>query len=402
MNKFYDIWLVSTMGYHNPVTIRLLEHYGSAENIYKAFSNGDYSALSKMENVKLNKTNNEKVELILKFCEKNDVKIISLKDDNYPELLRSIYNPPAVLFVKGDINCLKDEICVAVVGTRNPSEYSKKICYYICNGLSKVGFILVSGYAVGLDSVAHITAVKNHVPTVAVLASGIDINYPQANDGLKEDIVKKGGCVLTEIFPGERMNGAYFHQRNRIMSGLTQGTLIVQAGLHSGTLITAAHAVNQGRDLFCIPPADILDPSYGGVIHLLRDGATPVFSHLDIINEYYEKFSHKLTITDTYNPDKNKSETMVVSKKVGTKTQNNIKTIKNEHHQEVSKNANKYKEMAEIEKEIADLINENINTIEEISNKINLSHIETSDILVEMELKGYIININGRNYKLCL
>ena len=152
--------------------------------------------------------------------------------------------------------------------------------------VAKRGFAVVSGFALGLDSAAHRAVLKEDGCTAAVLASGLDVEYPKDNESAKK-LIAKNGVVISEYLPGTRPDRSSFQNRNRIISGLCFGTLVTEAAEGSGALITADHAVEQGRCLFCIPPGDIFDKRYSGVIKYLREGAVCTFSHLDIIYEYH-------------------------------------------------------------------------------------------------------------------
>jgi DNA processing protein len=167
------------------------------------------------------------------------------------------------------------------------------VANWICSDLARAGVVVVSGFAVGLDSAAHRGALLAGGRTVAVLGCGIDVDYPKDNASAKQYITKKG-LLLTEFLPGTEPYPKNFPTRNRILSGISLGTLVIQAPERSGSLITASLALEQGRNVFCVPPADIFDKRYAGVVKYLRDGAIPVFSYLDIINEYYHSYAHKL------------------------------------------------------------------------------------------------------------
>ena len=149
-----------------------------------------------------------------------------------------------------------------------------------------MGITLVSGMARGVDSVVHNACVYEGNPTVGVLACGINYDYPYGSGELRRKIVLNGGAYITELFPEVSPSREYFRGRNRILAGLSQGTIVFQAGEKSGSLITAGYALEEGRDVFCVPPPNLLDKRYNGVIPYLEDGAIPVFNHDDIIEFY--------------------------------------------------------------------------------------------------------------------
>ncbi len=185
----------------------------------------------------------------------------------YPDTLRNIDVPPAVLYYKGDIGLLKTR-CLGVVGTRDPSRYGRDYTTKFVEVLAKCKLTIVSGMARGVDSVAHKTTMDNSGKTIAVLGTGIDKVFPQDNDALYRDICKKG-LVVTEYLPGTPALSYNFPERNRIISGLSQGVLVTEAGNKSGSLITADYAIRQGRDLFIIPSA-LNSPRGAGGNRLLK------------------------------------------------------------------------------------------------------------------------------------
>lgn len=286
------LWLLLVMNPHNPKTAELLEHYDSAEELACAIRDGICPGLSDAEKMRARNIRSREVRQLMEECAAKDIRIITLDDPEYPSLLKNIYSPPVVLFVRGTLACLDDEVSLAVVGPRSPSEYAVRAARMLCGNLAKIGTVLVSGLAVGIDTVAHSCAVEHGVPTIGVLACGHLVNYPAENELLKQRIVEGGGAVISELLPHAGVEGRYFHERNRIISGLGLGTLVVEASTRSGCLITANHAIEQGRDLFCVPPSDITRESCAGVVPFLRDGAIPVFDYLDIVHEYmYHYFS---------------------------------------------------------------------------------------------------------------
>lgn len=284
MTKYY-LWLLQLLRPANPEIKRVLEHYGDPETAYREISSGDFSAISMESARRKNSVSIEKSEKIEEYCEKNNVKIMTLSDKSYPALLKEIYNPPALFFYRGNLNCL-DNLTITIVGAREVAPYIAKLCGRVSRDLAAVDVTLVSGMARGVDSIVHNACVQTGKPTVGVLACGIDYDYPKGSLELREQILMNGGAYLTELFPGTSPSADYFRARNRILAGLSSGTAIFQASSSSGSLITAGYAVEEGRDVFCVAPPDVFDPSFTGVIGLLRDGATTLFNHDDILNMY--------------------------------------------------------------------------------------------------------------------
>jgi DNA processing protein len=201
-------------------------------------------------------------------------------DARFPPLLREIDAPPPVLFVKGNLDCFSGH-CVGVVGTRRPTPYGRNAAAAIVKQLVDHTIVIVSGLAHGIDTVSHQTCLDNGGTTIAVLGCGLDRIYPAANKKLSEDILV-GGAMVSEFELGTPPEPFNFPRRNRIISGLSAGVLVVEAGKKSGSLITASYALSQGREVFAIPGPIFSDQS-DGTFSLLKSGAVPVKSGDDII-----------------------------------------------------------------------------------------------------------------------
>jgi DNA processing protein len=215
-----------------------------------------------------------------------DIKTVILRIDNsrYPRLLREIPDPPPVLYVRGSGSKINLEKTIAVVGTRHPTPYGIAITKKLVSDLVGQGFTIVSGLALGIDAVAHWAAIASAGKTIAVLGCGIDIIAPPSNATLYWDIVHGHGAVVSEIPPGVRTDKKRFVTRNRIISGLSLGVVVVEGSEHSGTLITAKYAADQGREVFAVPGLVTSKYSRASSI-LLKNGAKLVESADDIIEE---------------------------------------------------------------------------------------------------------------------
>lgn len=279
------LWLLLVLLPHNSRTAELLSRYGSALEAAKAMRDGECPLLTEAEKQRVQRTRTREVRSLINECDRLGIRIITFDDAEYPPLLKTIADPPIVLFVKGSLAPLSKMPSVAVVGPRRPSEYGRKVCDTLCTDMAEDGVALISGLAVGIDACVHRCAVNNSGYTVGVLGCGIMVNYPAENEELKEEIVKSGGAVISELLPYASVSASYFKQRNRIISGLAMGTLVPEASSRSGSLLTAAHAAVQGRRLMCIPPHDILSERFSGTAHLIRDGAQAVFGTKDIYSE---------------------------------------------------------------------------------------------------------------------
>jgi len=216
------------------------------------------------------------------FCRRRGIQVMTLADTKYPKLLAEIYDPPPVLYYQGN---LPQNDLLAVVGSRKATRYGKVATGNLVPELSRAGLGIVSGLARGIDSFAHQACLDANGYTIAVLGNGVDVYYPSVNRDLQRSIAKGGGCVLSEFPPGTRPQAHHFPRRNRIISGLAQGLLVVEAGLKSGAMISVSFALEQGRDVFAVP-GNIDSPQSAGTNHLIRLGAKPALSVTDILEEY--------------------------------------------------------------------------------------------------------------------
>ncbi|MDR0992360.1 MAG: DNA-processing protein DprA [Ruminococcus sp.] len=254
--------------------------------------------LSENERVHAALFSNAKLDKILEQCAKNNIKLLGLFDEGYPPLLREIYNPPVLLYVAGNIAALGEGLSLAIVGARDPSEYSVAVTVKLIRALKKseVRWNIVSGFARGIDIAAHIAAVKNGLPTIAVKGCGLLNNYPRQNERFF-DTVARNGALISEYPPDEAAKAPYFPVRNRIIAGMSVGTVVIEASEKSGSLVTANLATEFGRDVFCIPPHDIAAPRYFGNVNLLRDGAAALFGIRDLI---FENVNTTLFVAEKY------------------------------------------------------------------------------------------------------
>lgn len=224
------------------------------------------------------------VDNVLKSTERAGASLLSLTDLHYPDLLRQIYDPPMILWIKGDPKALNKQ-AIAIVGTRNPGRYGLSQTEYWSRELCGFGLGINSGLAYGVDSRAHKTAVESGCTTVAVLGSGIDWIYPEKNRKLAAQITESGGAVITEYPPGSKPDAVNFPERNRIVSGMSYGVLVVESGVKGGSMITARLALDQNREVFVVPhPLEYMKGE--GCNYLIKTGQGKlVQSTKDIIDE---------------------------------------------------------------------------------------------------------------------
>lgn len=291
--------LVLGIGFANIRIHHFIEHFGSAEKACEALE-AHHTAFTSEEIKSSSEINEKQLFAVISYCEKHNIEMICIDDESYPHLLKHINNPPVLLFCRGNTDILKSDTNISIVGSRNISDYSLRAAEAVAAAAVSGGMAVVSGFAIGADIAAHLAAVRNGGKTIAVLGCGVDYNYPEQNIKYKGEILSNG-VLISEYLPQTAAKPNHFPVRNRILSGLSMGTVVIEAAQRSGSLNTVSHAINQGRDVWVIPPHDIFDPRYEGNKALLRDGAAPLCSPSDILEEYFGNYSHipvKETFTD--------------------------------------------------------------------------------------------------------
>lgn len=293
--SIYYIALQHAIGVANRKVPKILYKYGTARNFIESGESA-YREIAKtdLQFKALKNIDLSRAEAILKHCERRGYSIITPESPNYPERLKRIPDFPLVLYVNGELPDIDNEVAIAMVGTRKASNYGTKVAHIIGSGLARAGALIVSGGALGIDSVSHKAALMNNAKTVAVLGCGLDSNYLISNRDLRESI-SKNGALISEFEPSMGADRYTFPVRNRIISGLCLGTVVIEAGAKSGSLITAEHALEQGRDVFAAP-GSVISPAFEGTNKFLREGAKPVFSATDILEEYTSLYPHKINL----------------------------------------------------------------------------------------------------------
>lgn len=228
----------------------------------------------------LDKKVRESLDKHIEYMKKNNIDIISIKDEKYPQILKNIYDPPISLYIRGNQKILNNK-CLAIIGCRELSDYGKKATKYFAYNLSKRDFTIVSGLAKGVDSYAHIGTLCAKAYTIAVVGNGLDIIYPKENVYLANEILKNNGAIVSEYPLGTKPEKMNFPARNRIISGLSKGVLVVEAKQKSGTLLTVDFAIEQGRDVFVVP-GNINSLNSVGTNDLIKQGAKPVTNYMDV------------------------------------------------------------------------------------------------------------------------
>ena len=272
-------------------TLDLITEFGSLENIFSV----DYKELTRIPGIKdkiaraiLGDPDEELIAGQNKLIDKFQVKLVTLWDESYPEQLKQIYDPPIALFCRGNVELLTSD-SVGIVGTRTPSSYGKEISKEFSRDLVQSGLTVVSGVAKGIDTSAHEACLKAGGQTIAVLGNGVDRVYPAENRGIYDELSTKG-LLVSEFLMGSKPDAQNFPRRNRIISGLTMGTIVVEAAERSGSLITAYFALDQNREVFSVP-GPVKSRQSKGTNLLIKQGAKLVENVEDVLEELGGKYT---------------------------------------------------------------------------------------------------------------
>lgn len=294
-------------------------------------------------------------ECYKKAFEDKEVKILTIEDEKYPPLLKEIPDYPISLYYKGDLNNISYDCTLSVVGSRNASTEAKLALDKILSNFKKTNLTIVSGLAYGIDAQAHKSAIKNNLKTIAVIGCGLDIIYPTQNKSIYEDIINGAGVIFSEYPLKTPPMSHNFPQRNRIVVGISKGTLVGEAQMKSGAMISANLALDYNRELMCIP-GNITNPNTEGIYHLIKQGAGIVISAQDILNHMdwdivsCEKDEFKLNLNNS-------------------------------------------------QKKVLDIISLEAKSFDEIMNVIEMDTAELMITLTELEIKGLILQENSKYYK---
>lgn len=392
----YWIWLQKTLGTGNSYD-ELLQYFGNPERLYESGKKAwlESGLFSEKTLEKLISSSPSETYHVIKACQDNGWHIVTYEDECYPALLRQIKNYPLVLYVYGDKEVLKTQFAIGIVGTRNATEYGSQAAMNLSYNLASAGAVIVSGGALGIDSCAHEGAIKAGGKTIAVLGNGLGSSYLRQNENLRDSIAQNG-AVITELLPFTDPSRTTFPVRNRLISGISRGLLVVEAGEKSGSLITAGYAAEQGRDIFAVA-GSIFSNGYNGTNNLIRDGAKSVFSANDILEVYAERFSRYININTT-------AERLAETEKQVYEKPAEIKEKKIEKKEE-TKNA----VLPEIPdflsdnaKKLVQFISEEEKTADKLSDDSGMSISDVLSALTELEMFSVIEMHSGKRYTLKL
>lgn len=368
----YWIWLSSLNGMGPVKAKKLLDIYKEPKYIFDL-------PVSELKHLKILTAKNieeitdgrkrERVEKIYEIMVKNDIKMIRINDASYPSSLKQIFDPPIALYYLGKLR--ESSFSIAIVGSRRVTHYGRLAAKKLSYELALRGVQIVSGLATGIDSIAHEGCLDAGGRTVAVLGCGADNIYPQENVKLFESIINSEGLILSEYPPGTPPLQHHFPARNRIISGMCSGVLVIEAAKKSGSLITAGYALEQGREVFAVPGN--IDCTYSaGTNQLIKDGAKMVVCAQDVLEEFdFQEISVE-------NNDENK--------RIGEEKKTDFSIFRGLGTEEIR---------------IAKLIHKGIHQIEDIIECSNISAKEVLNILFMLEMKGIITQAPGKLFELC-
>lgn len=399
LDKEIWLWLSLHFGAGSTLYHKLYSHFGSVQAIYES-EDADVDNiewLASHHKRKLLDKNLDQAHEIMDWCDYYGVNIVTPSDQNYPYPLRAIEKFPAVLYYRGILPDFKEELCISVVGTRKLTMEGQRNAYNLGYGLAKGGAIVVSGMAKGIDSVAQKGALYAGGSSVAVLGCGIDVVYPKENYALMEKLAMVG-AVITEYPPNTPPTGTNFPIRNRIISALSIATVVVEADVNSGALITARCAKEQGKDLFAFP-GPVNSYASKGTNRLLSDGAKVATEAIDVLEQYMDIFPNIDLSASKQRPDLSKAKRVASNSFSASSFYANLKTtVDIKKTSETSKPSFDTSELDEKELIVYNSMEfGKPATLDDLS-KIDISVPELASIITMLEIKGAIESAPGGFY----
>lgn len=396
-NLRYWLWLQRALGEGAGIK-RIVHSFGGAKELYDANviewrMSPDITAsqVDRLSSVSLNDT-----EEIIYHCENNGWKIIDFDDEKYPQRLREIYNPPAVLYVDGELCDIDNSVAIGIVGTRKASEYAVKVTHIMSRGIAEAGALVVSGGALGVDTYAHKGALMAGGKTIAVLGCGLGAKYLSENKPLR-DMIKHNGALITEYPPFTPASKRSFPLRNRIISGISLGVLVVEAGVKSGSLITAGCALEQGRDVYAVPTS-VLSTDFAGSNKLIDDGAKVVTKPEHLIEAYESEYS-SIDLSKIRSIDELMNDESDKSANVHIKEDKYSFEALEEGRSKRIENEKKSFALSEELKQIYNCLDDNFIHIDIIIEQTGLASSKVMAGLTQLEILGLIQSTSGKRYK---
>ena len=392
----YWIWLSAGLGPGYNAN-DLLDYFGSAKAVYDAdpeewIYSGKMkkTAATRLKNFSFN----DACEIAVK-CERNGWNVVTPEDEYYPPLLKDIYSYPLVLYVDGDCSVLQHQLPLAFVGTRNATENGMKIAREYAFSLSAAGFLPVSGGAMGIDTCSHLGALEAGKPTIAFLGCGFGTNYLMSNSDLRKKI-SECGALVTEFTPGYPAGKGTFPIRNRLIAGMSLGSIIVEAGLRSGSLITARNALEFGRDIFAFP-GEITSPAHEGTNKLIADGAYCVTSKKSIATVYAADYPDLIDLA-VLEAEANITSELPQSKPVAKKAAKQKSSAKNTPKKQSESTFDTSILSDDVSRQIYALLTDTPKSVDEIVLESKLNAPEVLIALTDIEICGGALKSSGNRY----
>ncbi len=302
--SIYWIWLQRILGFANRNTEQVIDFFGHPKDLYNASNNARRECIFLSRAQRDMAADSAAMDDAVKTynrCKELGIEIITPENELYPERLYDICDYPTVLYYKGNMPDIDDNVVLAMVGTRNASSDGMMIASALSQSLSKCGAIVISGGARGIDDAAHRGALRIGAVTLSVLGCGLDVDYNRACEETRRSIIENGGALISEFPPGYSPSKYTFPIRNRLLSAMSLGVIVGEAPSKSGALITARHALDMGRDMFAIPGSVMSELSEGANM-MIRDGAKPVSCAFDVLEEYNSRYPHRLVMRGSQVP----------------------------------------------------------------------------------------------------
>ncbi|MBQ7718353.1 MAG: DNA-processing protein DprA [Clostridia bacterium] len=353
----------------------LLKQFGSIEKLYNADA-GEYLKTECLSKENINILTNKSLSFAEKEslrCRELGISLIPFGSKAFPPALYKISDPPLLLYAKGDVSLLQNRLAFCFVGSRECSDYGTMQTFKFASRIAEAGFTVVSGGAMGIDSAAHKAALVSHGKTIAVIGCGIDLDYPSGNKALRKEIAEKG-LIISEYplsTPAHKYN---FPRRNRLLSGLSLGIAVMEAGAHSGALITAEYALQQNKDIYALP-GNIDSICSAGCNNLIRQGAEMLISPEQVISEYLPRYPQLFPMADNCD---------------GAATVKAVKVPVN----------NSNSDLSDAERTVIKLLKNGEQHIDYIISYLNLPVSRVTSLLTVMQLKGTIREEAGKYFKL--
>lgn len=401
-NAIYWIWLQQCWGYARK-TDRFTVAFSNAKAVFDATDKEIKAVFSSAFSSIINKKDLSKAEEIYSFCKEHKIHVVTPESEFYPEKLLTIEDYPLVLYARGDIRVLKSKLNIAVIGSRTCSAYGEETTVKIVSELSESKAVIVSGGAVGIDSVAHRTAIENGSSTVLVMGCGHGYGYLPENSELRKAVASKG-VLISEYPPFYPVDLGSFPKRNRIISGMSDGVVIIEAAEKSGTLNTKKHAQKQGRKIFVLP-GDIKSGNFDGSNKLITEGAIPIFSGDRILLEYGIRLSKEKNDREKDNAPFEGIDKKGPSSRKGKRTSTKEKTTeakitKENKNQEIfeEKQKNPPEGISKNAEIVYNIMSEGVCELDEITRKSALGVSVVLASLSELEIFGAVSKTGPNTY----